>query len=84
MINILKILTNIGSLIASNQEKIEKHWYFILAMGILKLMDFIRDRFSRAITNKNALDFYGKILTIDASNTMYQFLIKTQSKDCVM
>lgn len=42
-------------------------------------MDFIRDRFARAVTSKNALDYYGKILAIDASNTMYQFLIKTQS-----
>ncbi len=48
-------------------------------MGVLKLMDFIKTKFPMAIQKKTVKDYSGKILTIDASNWIYQFLIKTQS-----
>jgi hypothetical protein len=49
-------------------------------MGILKLMDFIKARHPKCIHPKFGQNYQNLILAIDASNTMYQFLIKTQSK----
>ena len=48
-------------------------------MGVLKLMDFIKKKFPKSIVKRSIPDFSNKVLTIDASNWMYQFLIKTQS-----
>lgn len=49
-------------------------------MGILKLMDFIKAKFPQAIIYKSASEYQDKVLALDASNWIYQFLIKTQSK----
>lgn len=49
-------------------------------MGILKLMDFIKKKFPQAISYTNMESYQNKTLAIDASNWIYQFLIKTQSK----
>jgi hypothetical protein len=48
-------------------------------MGILKLMDFIKSKFPGCIVSRQPQEYSNKIVAIDASNTMYQFLIKTQS-----
>jgi len=48
-------------------------------MGILKLMDFLRSKFPGCIANNPPTNYAGRILAVDASNTMYQFLVKTQS-----
>jgi hypothetical protein len=48
-------------------------------MGIAKLMDFIRSKFPNCVRSTIPLDYRNKIIAIDASNTMYQFLVKTQS-----
>lgn len=48
-------------------------------MGVLRLMDFIKTKFPKAIQIKKVQDYSGKTLAIDASNWIYQFLIKTQS-----
>ncbi len=53
-------------------------------MGVLKLMDFIKAKFPKAIQKKTVKDYGGKILTIDASNWIYQFLIKTQSMNTLI
>jgi len=43
-------------------------------------MDFIKARHPKCIHPKFGQNYQNLILAIDASNTMYQFLIKTQSK----
>lgn len=48
-------------------------------MGILKLMDFIKTKFPAAISPRPASSYKNKVLAIDTSNWIYQFLIKTQS-----
>lgn len=47
-------------------------------------MDFIKAKFPKAIQKKTVKDYGGKILTIDASNWIYQFLIKTQSMNTLI
>lgn len=48
-------------------------------MGILKLMDFIKTKCPTCIMKTAPAIYNNKMLAIDASNWMYQFLIKTQS-----
>lgn len=49
-------------------------------MGILKLMDFLKSKAPKALSSTLVSSYREKVLTIDASNWIYQFLIKTQSK----
>lgn len=49
-------------------------------MGILKLMDFIQSKFPTAIKPVQIHQYSEKNIAIDASNWIYQFLIKTQCK----
>jgi len=48
-------------------------------MGILKLMEFIKTKCPASIMSTAPATYSNKMLAIDASNWMYQFLIKTQS-----
>ena len=48
-------------------------------MGIQKLMDFIKKKSPNAIKQVTPKSCYKAKYAIDASNTIYQFLIKTQS-----
>ena len=52
-------------------------------MGILKLMDFIRTKFPKAISSTNASLYKDRSLAIDTSNWLYQFLVKTQSNPAI-
>lgn len=47
-------------------------------MGIIKLMDFLKSKAPSAIYSKTLPDYKRTVLAIDASNWIYQFLIKTQ------
>lgn len=47
-------------------------------MGILKLMDFLKNKTPKAIRSRPINSYENKVLAIDASNWIYQFLIKTQ------
>ena len=49
-------------------------------MGILKLMDFIQSKFPTAVRSVQMSEYSRETLAIDASNWIYQFLIKTQCK----
>ena len=49
-------------------------------MGILKLMDFLKDKFPRCIKDILPSALKGKVIAIDASNVIYQFLVQTQGK----
>ncbi len=46
-------------------------------MGIQKLMDFIKKQSPQAVRVIGPHNIRNKTLAIDASNTMYQFMIKT-------
>ena len=48
-------------------------------MGILKLMDFVKTKFPKAINPTHVSAYRDRTLVIDTSNWIYQFLIKTQS-----
>lgn len=47
-------------------------------MGIHKLMDLIRGEASSAIKNRDIQYYSGMIVALDASMSMYQFLVQTQ------
>lgn len=49
-------------------------------MGVLKLMDFLKTKFPEAIVSRSITFYSDKAIAIDASNWIYQFLIKTQCK----
>ena len=49
-------------------------------MGIPKLMDFIQTKFPSAIRSVQIHQYAQQNLAIDASNWIYQFLIKIQCK----
>lgn len=63
---------------------VNKNTIFILnsliKMGILKLMDFLKDKFPRCIKDILPSALKGKVIAIDASNVIYQFLVQTQGK----
>lgn len=48
-------------------------------MGIIKLMDFLNKKCPQTIKMITQKDYSNKTLTIDASNLIYRYLIKTQS-----
>ncbi len=49
-------------------------------MGILKLMDFLKKKHPSVLQSRSASEFSGKILAVDTPSTIYQFLVKTMSK----
>jgi hypothetical protein len=52
----------------------------LIKMGILKLMDFLKDKFPRCVQDILPSALKGKVIAIDASNVIYQFLVQTQGK----
>ncbi len=47
-------------------------------MGIYKMMDLIRNNAPSAIRKRDIQYYSGQILALDASMSMYQFLVSTQ------
>jgi hypothetical protein len=49
-------------------------------MGIIRLMDFLKKNYPNAIKSAYADSLKDNIVAIDASSSIYQFLVKTISK----
>lgn len=52
-------------------------------MGIRGLMDFLKSKAPSSINQRALSTYHNQTLTIDASNWIYQFMIKTQSTHAV-